>query len=453
MKKQTLLLLGVSMMLTLTVKAQVGVNNTSPKATLDITAKTTDGTAPEGFIGPRLTGDQIKAADAQYTAVHTGMMIYATAAVTTASAKTVNMTAPGYYVFDGTVWNKVGTSVQNIYTADGTLTGNRTVSQAANDLAFTNTATTGTSHFTVDGNTLNVDAVNNRVGIGTNVPLVKLDVAGAILSRGGATVDRQGTQIVWNDANLGGAGLGYSGILNHRGIGSGGFVFSGTADNTTFTEYMRILGDGRVGIGTATPTVRLDARGAGTDNAIAVGGTTQSATAAGTGAIRYNTTLGQLEYSNGTTWVALVAGNAPSYIQIKNTVDQTISAAGTKILFQSTITSAGAAITYNTSTGDISLPAGRTYRLDFNPAYVRTNWVRYAFYNNTTNAAISHQAQADIFSDTLAINSNGNLTYFITTPAGSPTSISLRVTALGGSSILGIASANLSSNLSIQSID
>ncbi|BFO67470.1 hypothetical protein [Chryseobacterium sp. KCF3-3] len=258
MKKQTLFLLGVSMMLTLTVKAQVGVNNTSPKATLDITAKTTDGTAPEGFIGPRLTGDQIKAADAQYTAVHTGMMIYATAAVTTASAKTVNMTAPGYYVFDGTVWNKVGTSVQNIYTADGTLTGNRTVSQAANDLAFTSTATTGTSHFTVDGNTLNVDAVNSRVGIGTNVPLVRLDVAGAILNRGGATVDRQGTQLVWNDANLGGSGLGYSGILNHRGTGIGGFVFSGTADNTTFAEYMRILGNGNVGIGTTSPAAKLE---------------------------------------------------------------------------------------------------------------------------------------------------------------------------------------------------
>ncbi|PDS25260.1 hypothetical protein B0A77_05340, partial [Flavobacterium branchiophilum] len=36
----------------------------------------------------------------------------------------------------------------NIYTADGTLAGNRIVTQGTNTLAFNSTATTGTSHFT-----------------------------------------------------------------------------------------------------------------------------------------------------------------------------------------------------------------------------------------------------------------------------------------------------------------
>lgn len=47
------------------VFSQVGINNTSPKATLDVSAKTNNGTRPEGFIAPRLTGDEIKAADNQ----------------------------------------------------------------------------------------------------------------------------------------------------------------------------------------------------------------------------------------------------------------------------------------------------------------------------------------------------------------------------------------------------
>ena len=64
----------------------------------------------------------------------------------------------------------------NIYKDNGTLTGNRTVTMDDKTLSFNSTATTGTSHFNVDGSTLNVDAVNNRVGIGTNTPYANMEV-------------------------------------------------------------------------------------------------------------------------------------------------------------------------------------------------------------------------------------------------------------------------------------
>ena len=84
--------------------AQVGINNTAPKATLDVTAKNTDGSTAEGFIAPRLTGDQIKLADAKYGVDQNGVLVYATAGVTaTPNGKTINITAPGYYYFDGTL--------------------------------------------------------------------------------------------------------------------------------------------------------------------------------------------------------------------------------------------------------------------------------------------------------------------------------------------------------------
>lgn len=88
--------------------SQVGINNASPKATLDITAKSTNGTTAEGIIPPRLTGDQMKASDANYGNDQKGAIVYVTAAVSSVSTKTVNITAEGYYYFDGGVWQKMG---------------------------------------------------------------------------------------------------------------------------------------------------------------------------------------------------------------------------------------------------------------------------------------------------------------------------------------------------------
>ncbi|SMP14856.1 hypothetical protein [Chryseobacterium profundimaris] len=212
-------------LLSLTVFAQVGINNNSPKATLDITVKTTDGSKPEGLLAPRLTGDQIQAGDAQYTAAQKGLIIYATAATAFPSGKTANMTAEGYYFFDGNTWQKItdtapgdatttakgivqlagdlsgtaaspsiannavtsakildatvantdlATGVGGIYKGNGSLSGNTTVTQSANTLAFTSTATNG---FSVDGTTLSVDAANNRVGIGTASPGNLLEIS------------------------------------------------------------------------------------------------------------------------------------------------------------------------------------------------------------------------------------------------------------------------------------
>lgn len=166
------------------VFSQVGLNTETPSATLDIAAKTTDGSKPEGILAPRLTGDQIKAGDTQYGAAQKGLLIYATAAVNNASTKTANIGSEGYYYFDGNAWQKMNntapTSIPdiNIYQNDGTLTANRTVALDDKTMSFSSAATTGTNHFRVDGTTLNVDAVNNRVGIGTSAPARPLHVVG-----------------------------------------------------------------------------------------------------------------------------------------------------------------------------------------------------------------------------------------------------------------------------------
>lgn len=94
--------------------SQVGIYNQEPKATLDIAAKTVDGSRPQGFIAPRLTGDQIKLSDSVFGSEQKGTFIYATSPVGVASAKTANITREGYYYFDGNIWQQVANSMSSV---------------------------------------------------------------------------------------------------------------------------------------------------------------------------------------------------------------------------------------------------------------------------------------------------------------------------------------------------
>ncbi|PIF46717.1 hypothetical protein CLU96_3756 [Chryseobacterium sp. 52] len=86
---------------------QIGINTAVPIASLDIVAKRNDGSTAEGVLPPRLSGDEIRAGDPQYTSSHAGTIIYATAAVGVSSGKTANITAAGLYYFDGKIWQRM----------------------------------------------------------------------------------------------------------------------------------------------------------------------------------------------------------------------------------------------------------------------------------------------------------------------------------------------------------
>lgn len=124
MKKTTLLL--TSILLSGLMYAQTGINTLSPKASLDVVAKNTDGSTVEGIIAPRLTGDQIIAADTKYGMDQIGVIVYATAAITGNSVKAASITSPGYYYFNGSVWQNISnrpatfTTVTTAYTASAT---------------------------------------------------------------------------------------------------------------------------------------------------------------------------------------------------------------------------------------------------------------------------------------------------------------------------------------------
>jgi hypothetical protein len=91
-------------------QGRVGVNTTTPAATLDVVANTTDATKPDALLVPRMTRAQLAAKDAAYVAAQNGALAFITTLDGTAAGKTVNVTTTGFYYYDApnSVWVAVG---------------------------------------------------------------------------------------------------------------------------------------------------------------------------------------------------------------------------------------------------------------------------------------------------------------------------------------------------------
>ncbi|MCF2217875.1 hypothetical protein H9Q08_00975 [Chryseobacterium sp. PS-8] len=79
--------------------AQIGINNENPSATLDITGNPADPAKFDGIIAPRITGAQLRAKN--YTTSQNGAIVFVTQEDTSPAGQTVDVTASGYYYFDG----------------------------------------------------------------------------------------------------------------------------------------------------------------------------------------------------------------------------------------------------------------------------------------------------------------------------------------------------------------
>jgi uncharacterized protein (TIGR02145 family) len=90
----------------LSAKAQVHIGSMDePKATLEVTGKDTDATAP-GIIAPRLTLTELNAAQAKYTVAQKGAFVYIyDYQGSTITGYSDQVGCVGYYWFDGAKWN------------------------------------------------------------------------------------------------------------------------------------------------------------------------------------------------------------------------------------------------------------------------------------------------------------------------------------------------------------
>jgi len=124
---RTALLVKIFLFIGFFIQAQVGINTSTPHATLDVNGKPTDNTVLDGIIAPRITGDQLRAKT--YTAAQTGAMVYVSAADTAPAGQTIDVTSPGYYYFNGIKW--VTYSSGSVNEQDGII-GNEVVNSTAN---------------------------------------------------------------------------------------------------------------------------------------------------------------------------------------------------------------------------------------------------------------------------------------------------------------------------------
>lgn len=196
---------------------QIGIGNTDPKATLDITATNATGTATtvDGIIIPRVTRERAQS----MTSVTTSTMIYINEVATgSATGTTANVTSVGFYFYNGSTWEKIATGA----TTDWSLTGNSGTTAGTNFIG-----TTGTDDIRIKTNSTdrwNISHANS----------------GQLQSY-----------------SLGTAALP---IYSFQGDQNTGIWSSGTDVlnfSTNGTERVRIDNTGKVGVGSTNPTSKL----------------------------------------------------------------------------------------------------------------------------------------------------------------------------------------------------
>ena len=186
--------------------------------------------------------------------------------LTTASTGT-NTTAPATTAF---VQQEISALVDSSPEALNTL--NELAAALGDDANFSTTVTnsiatkaplaspTFTGDATFDTSTLVIDSTNNRVGIGTDSPDEKLEIAGSGTQRIQITETGSAAEIQLAQTNFG-----FGGLSAISPSGNNEIVFNVTSSGTT-SEIMRLDSSGNVGIGTTSPNAALEIKPAASSN-------------------------------------------------------------------------------------------------------------------------------------------------------------------------------------------
>ncbi|WP_374461766.1 beta strand repeat-containing protein [Chryseobacterium taeanense] len=325
-----------AMFFSMTAFAQVGINNTSPKATLDITAKTTDGSKPEGLIIPQLSGSNIHTATAAgvYGSNQKGLIIYATSADSSPISTTANITSAGYYYFDGTNWQKISTgntvsttlASGNIYV--GSASNVATAVSPTGDVTISNTGVTSigagkvTSSQIADGTVANADlATMSALTVKANATNAAASPTDISAGTDGYVLRRSGTALGFGTVATAGIADGAvtAAKLNQMSATSGQVLgWNGTAWAPTTNGVSATLNSGNIYVGNASnvatavsPTGDVTITNAGVTSVDKLKGKTLSATAPTNGQVlKYNTTTSAWEPAADTDTNTTYTGSA-----------------------------------------------------------------------------------------------------------------------------------------------
>ncbi|WP_131401756.1 hypothetical protein [Chryseobacterium sp. JM1] len=244
-----------------TLFSQVGINTSSPEATLDVRGKNHLGavTSKDGVLVPRVN-------DLSASGSVNGQLVYLIADNGTFTK--------GFHYWNGNVWTGFGNAIA------GDTTNDAWINDVANTRVKLNSQSDGSTARPAGTEMVILDT--GSVGIGTSNPNRKLHVAGALLTtpnttNDGATgsnsepvtIELYGKQGTGGDTPVGGVKmLWYNqnpvsmnilrGSASNDGAGIG---FNISKDGTTESEAMRIARNGNVGIGIDSPTNKTDING------------------------------------------------------------------------------------------------------------------------------------------------------------------------------------------------
>lgn len=388
------------------------------------------------------------------TGVPTSTMIYVNSVANGSQGGTaINIDAVGYYYYNGSAWvklhNPTNATAVNIYNTSGALTGNRTVTQGSNTLAFTaNTV----NAFSVNGNNFSVDALNRRVGIGTAAPGSFLSIlnplSGTVTDILSAGIDNcgapcaQGTprNITLYNSNTTNPLFGSIEFIpstNPTGVSGASIIgidrdvtnnYAGlqvyTRNATDYAPRVTVKSSGNVGIGTVAPTNQLHV--SGTDPLRLQGTTTGNTTTDplmvldGNGVVKTIGTLGALSIPN----PALFRLDAA-----QNDFLNGVPAGSSSVVPMTVVKNSISGMSYNAGTSTITFPAG-TYQITFvyeaihsndNGTTVEADKCRNSSYivDFPTGAAGTQRIHSTAYHNSGALsNHGGTITYATTVPAG-----------------------------------
>lgn len=224
------------------ISAQIGINTVNPTATLDITAKNITGTSTnvDGLLVPRI--DRQRAQSMTGTPVST--LVYINSVSTGSQTGTaINIDAVGHYFYNGTVWVKLQTPSApslNLYNSNGSITGERTITQAGYSINFT-------------GGSMNIVPPLSGPGLSITSP------SNILMNNSPRIFSAAGLEIQSNDNQGVVVSSGIYPLVNTNPVFR---VYYANLNNTpNIIEFLRVRGDGKVGIGTATPTSLLSVNG------------------------------------------------------------------------------------------------------------------------------------------------------------------------------------------------
>jgi len=306
MKKIVLVLLYIPVV----VLAQVGVGTNTPNPSAMLEISTTD----KGFLPPRiaLTGTTDVLTIPSPVA---GLMIYNTS--TTGSSS--NSVTPGFYYYDGSKWQRI-------------------INQQPDATIVFNSA-------------------NPNLNGTTFIPNIPSSTDYIYVS------SSDNSQWTWD-------GITY---LTYSPPASTAWYLSGSNNDAGSNKAGAITRSGKVGIGNNNPNANLDIRNFPTNTSdpgsgyFGLGTTTESASTAGAGALRYTTSSGgALEYSNGSSWNLLTssAQRANVYATRLSSSDFSVNNSTADNTFGDFSASSGSGTAnFNSTTGVFTAPRTGLYTL------------------------------------------------------------------------------------------